>query len=558
MRTIRNFIENEAFSVQAIAGTHVVLLGFDADEQATNELLGFAIERIDHIKNERYWLKGFKTFEEVEPFPQPGSMKSTLEFPVQTFLWADYTVKPNYDYSYNIHPMYGRPKNLRKKEGITIRIQTENITTGIHGIFFNRGVIGSQAYTRKFGIRNPNDIPNKKAFQWLSRGLEKAILDFISKGTNNNYGLRAAVYEFSHDSVLKAFDDAGKRGVDVKIIYDSKKRGPSKKTLEAIQKTGVNLNLIPRRTGSYIAHNKFIILLRNNQPLEVWTGSTNFTKSGIFGHSNVGHTIRDQNIAKKYLGYWKELATDPTAKKLREWNNKETPIPGDLLPPNSITPIFSPRKTYNALDWYVKLMDKANNSIFLTAAFGINAKLATNLSQDKPYLRYLLLERSGDNIQAISSDKDVQIAIGAKFVGDPLNKWLLKENPNMLSRHVKYIHTKYMLIDPLSDDPTVITGSANFSFASTKKNDENMLVIRGNNTVADIYLGEFMRLFNHFYVRYIAKKQRENLEEKKKHYVYLVPNDSWCKNYFKDNTVRKKKRELFSGKKRVVTHVPIQ
>ena len=54
-----------------------------------------------------------------------------------------------------------------------------------------------------------------------------------------------------------------------------------------------------------------------------------------------------------------------------------------------------------------------------------------------------------------------------------------------------------MLIDPLNNDPTVVAGSANFSVASTIDNDENMIVIRGNKRVADIYLGEFMRLFSH-------------------------------------------------------------
>jgi phosphatidylserine/phosphatidylglycerophosphate/cardiolipin synthase-like enzyme len=65
------------------------------------------------------------------------------------------------------------------------------------------------------------------------------------------------------------------------------------------------------------------------------------------------------------------------------------------------------------------------------------------------------------------------------------------------NKHVRYIHTKYMLIDPLSDDPIVITGSANFLKASTTGNDENMLIIRGDTAVADIYLTEFMRLFTH-------------------------------------------------------------
>lgn len=55
-----------------------------------------------------------------------------------------------------------------------------------------------------------------------------------------------------------------------------------------------------------------------------------------------------------------------------------------------------------------------------------------------------------------------------------------------------------MLVDPLSDNPIVIAGSANFSDASTIQNDENMVIIRQNKRVADIYFGEFMRLFSHF------------------------------------------------------------
>jgi hypothetical protein len=36
-----------------------------------------------------------------------------------------------------------------------------------------------------------------------------------------------------------------------------------------------------------------------------------------------------------------------------------------------------------------------------------------------------------------------------------------------------------------------------------------MLVIRDNKRVADIYFGEFMRIFDHLYSRYIVKKMKE-------------------------------------------------
>jgi phosphatidylserine/phosphatidylglycerophosphate/cardiolipin synthase-like enzyme len=73
----------------------------------------------------------------------------------------------------------------------------------------------------------------------------------------------------------------------------------------------------------------------------------------------------------------------------------------------------------------------------------------------------------------------------------------------------RYIHDKFILVDPLGDDPIVVTGTANFSRASQVANDENMLVIRGNERVADIYFGEFMRVFDHLYSRYVVQKISE-------------------------------------------------
>ena len=55
----------------------------------------------------------------------------------------------------------------------------------------------------------------------------------------------------------------------------------------------------------------------------------------------------------------------------------------------------------------------------------------------------------------------------------------------------------------------VATGTANFSRPSQYANDENMVVIRGSQRVADIYFGEFMRIFDHLYSRYIVGKMKK-------------------------------------------------
>src|SRR5207249_4870576 len=66
-----------------------------------------------------------------------------------------------------------------------------------------------------------------------------------------------------------------------------------------------------------------------------------------------------------------------------------------------------------------------------------------------------------------------------------------------------YVHTKYMLIDPLSSSPILVTGSANFSKNSSVNNDENQLVIYHQPEVVDVYLTEFMRMYEHYRFRYL-------------------------------------------------------
>jgi hypothetical protein len=67
-----------------------------------------------------------------------------------------------------------------------------------------------------------------------------------------------------------------------------------------------------------------------------------------------------------------------------------------------------------------------------------------------------------------------------------------------------------------------------------------MLVIRGDTRVADIYLGEFMRLFNHFYFRTSVANRpspRRNLS----------PDDAWTRAYYAPGSFKSRERLLFSG-----------
>jgi len=89
-------------------------------------------------------------------------------------------------------------------------------------------------------------------------------------------------------------------------------------------------------------------------------------------------------------------------------------------------------------------------------------------------------------------------------------------------------------------------GSANFSEAATDKNDENMIIINGNRRVADIYFTEFLRIFNHYYFRWIINKMLEAGTLDADNPTFLKPNDSWTKQY-KAGKFKRNRVEIFAN-----------
>ncbi len=121
-----------------------------------------------------------------------------------------------------------------------------------------------------------------------------------------------------------------------------------------------------------------------------------------------------------------------------------------------------------------------------------------------------------------------------------------------VGKHVYWIHTKYMIVDPLGKEPIVVTGSANFSKASSDTNDENMLIIKGDKRIADIYFGEYLRLYSHYAFREavkwaLQKKKAGKPSDWKPQ--FLAVNDGWMNDYFSQNdtSARRIRREYFSG-----------
>jgi hypothetical protein len=529
---MRQLVNGVTLAVRAIGGLHVVTIAWDfAEGQDAKKagLLGFAIERSELAHGqviERYFLRGIKRFKSKDEGLAPGTPMPTSEHPIQSFQWGDYTAKPDKTYRYRVVPVYGQPKLLELDDAsaTTVEITTEaeqghagDDGQASHDIYFNRGAAGSQAYARKFGKTKPDETkPDSEQMVWLSRGLCEALIGFIRRAAGEdaaNYKLRAMLYEFRYLPVGKAFSAARKAGADVAIRYEAQSYEDENEAM--IAAAGIKGICKPQKSRAGIRHNKFIVLIHKDNPVAVWTGSTNISAGGIFGHSNVGHVIWDKGLAQQYLDYWERLADPDVTRAPLVTENlvvEPTPKPKSAPPADRMLRLFSPRddkETVETLHWYADLMASAKRILCMTFAFNLDDFFRDVLVQAGETLRYAVFDKNlkKDVEDQIDQVRNTVIASGAKLAKGDLENFIGENLTGFNSNY--YIHDKFMLVDPLGDDPVVVTGTANFSRPSQFANDENMVVIRGNTRVADIYFGEFMRIFDHLYSRYIVGKMKK-------------------------------------------------
>ena len=567
---MRKRVSKKGLTVNAVAGSYVVVLGLDISNAKRKGLRGFAIKRTDKTGDESYWMSGTKTFRSVEPHPAPGGQYSSLVHPFQSFQWSDYSAKPGYSYTYEVVALYGPVDALERRISVEVSVKTEPIEGAEHTIHFNRGSVATQEYARRFQNLPPEPLEpggpsaGPAAFDWLSRGLYEGIIAFIQRAKGPGWGLKGCFYEFQWAGVLDELKKAKGRGVAVTIVYDDiASGGPHTENEKAIDKAHIRTLTKPRKAGT-LMHNKFLVLTKNEAPVAVLFGSTNLTKNGIYGHANCTHVVENAAIAAKYLDFHRKLHTDPVTTKgntYKQWTIDQTPAPAtDFV--DGMAPVFSPRATIDALTWYGDLAASAKGALFMTFAFGMNDVFRKVYGLPDDVLRVGLMEKewNGANkeaqiaaIRKLQALPNVIIAIGNHIPLNGFDQWLGEIDHIANNVNVQWVHLKFMLVDPLSDHPIVVTGSANFSEPSTRTNDENMLVIKDDTRVADIYLGEYMRLYSHYAFReavaiFLQKNPGANPQDMTQN--FLIENGDWTADYFdpNDRKARRTRRLYFAGK----------
>ncbi|MEW6402458.1 MAG: phospholipase D-like domain-containing protein [Chloroflexota bacterium] len=560
---MRTLAKDNDVTVKAYAGTTGVLLAMNIEIPKRQGLLGFAIRRLRVSKNRRDWLAGGLHFPGIEH--KPGEFASSNVAPIQKFRWSDYTVYPDEDYEYTVHPVYGAPEKPEVTPGATARVRTESLTQGEHRVIFNRAAAASQAFSRRFeGFIQEYEAARKTklppppmpsaALSWLTRGLLDQILNFIGRAADANWALDIAIYEYELSAIIQAVQAARERGAMVRIVFHAKPDD---------EQTHVNLEnlrdfpeLFRRaRVTHKICHHKFMVLSQKQggtfEPQAVLCGSTNFTENGVYRQANVVHILESADTACQYAALFEVLFRGDTVGATRKFINKVNLL-GDA---GAVFAGFSPRTGLLDLKHFIEIVNSARRDVLFCTAFDLYDPLQQALlgQPHDPILRYGM-QNTRSRITGVHADRSADFAAAAMLSGG-LEGWLKESTVGQRGNIL--IHTKIVIVDFTSDSPTVISGSHNLSKPASDSNDENYLILRGVPNVADTYGCELMRLYDHYRFRFKLaedkKKQAEagtpqpGTEAGQPKPLALCPDDTWTDDYFGMDTLKTFDRLRFAG-----------
>ena len=284
--------------------------------------------------------------------------------------------------------------------------------------------------------------------------------------------LDICVYNASDATIATAINDAYNRGVAVRYIADDDVVNSMLSSLNS------NIPIVYRDpVTAGIMHNKFIIVDANStNNAWVMSGSTNWTNpNNLFNDYNNLIFIQDEAIAKVYTLEFEEM-----------WGGTFGTHKTDNTPHKFIVGGKDVEVYFSPSDQTTSKILGVINDVDYTLEFGLLGFTRNDLGQ-----AVIDVHNSfGTNVRGIIEDVNTT---GSEFAT------LIAAGVNVKSHTgITYaFHHKYAIADAdiIASDPTVLTGSHNWSNNAENNSDENTIIIH-DHTIANIYLQEFTERFN--------------------------------------------------------------
>ena len=285
--------------------------------------------------------------------------------------------------------------------------------------------------------------------------------------------LDICVYNASDATIATAINDAFNRGVQVRYIADDDVTNSMLNSLDP------SIPIVTRDPSpSGIMHNKFIIIDVNSVNNSwVMGGSTNWTNpSNLFNDYNNLVFIQDQSLARAYTLEFEEMWSGTFG----HYKEDNTP---HVFNVNGIE-----------IELYFSPSDQTTTKII-------------NFINDVDYtLEFGLLSFTKNDIGDATVDKNSEFGVNIRGIieqqnvnGSEYDKLLT--NGVAVRSHTgvtHQFHHKYAIADAniLGSNPSVLTGSHNWSANAENNSDENTLIIH-DATIANIYTVSYTHLRAH-------------------------------------------------------------
>lgn len=557
-------------------GDHTCLVWLPTDGKPISDCRGFAIKRIS--KGQDTYLHGSVGFSDTDKL-DPANPCS---FPVQRYLWWDYSVKPGDTVQYSVIPVVGpNPSKLsldtKNASPVTQPMTITGQRTPHLSAYFNKGIVAARWVSEalkntptKATIIPLVQKPGTPIRNALSGLLRPEILGLLAATLKSKGRIYAALYELNDLELIPALEALGKNCN--LILANGAFKPPTNDenaSVRAALKTKVTV--IDRLvTGSHFAHNKFVVFCDSTgKPQQVLTGSTNWTSSGLCTQANNGLIIDDAGVAQDFLDAWNRLKDagagyppaliqgNSTAKTYQVDGCKVTPwfaatsAAQDLVYARKLIDaaqdgvlflFFNPGKfqqdptkwtlLQNILERHNPADANYNSSLYMRGVVNQNidgltpgvapvagAKQSSPL-HDPTSPAPVTLIRGGGDAQPIPLGQSVMVPRNIK---SQFHTW----EQELLGASMVNIHSKVIVIDPFGQHPVLMTGSHNLGYKASTVNDDNLVIIEGNGPLAAAYAINIIAIYQNYRWNSYVEAHRQD----PKVWHVLVDNDSWQASY---------------------------
>lgn len=493
--------------------------------------------------------------------PKSGDHKPSDVWPFQRFNWTDHAVDVGNNVRYRVTAIVrdasGKLVPDISSDWTPWLTLTADVGDGI-SCYFNRGLVLSQFVARY--LRDKKISPAKlkanlkksvdPAFRSFLQGdLGARLLKLLADARKSKSDVHAALYELDDEILEDAIISVGER-FNLVLANGSNKSGDGNADArQNLRDHGVDpIDRLLKSKG--LGHNKFLVVSDKSDPQAVWTGSTNWSTTGLCTQINNALLIADPDVAQAFRHQWDNLR-DASPPVLDPANFPDTLMQGNDKPhpfkigSAEVTVWFTRTSDGRDMEALRDLIKGARSSIlflmFTPGPTGLHTLAGQRANEKNMYVRGIVStlgqtkadqEKNVLDVQIVSSDHDFKpdhyTVVQPQGEGGSIGPWIAEVTRSDFLTQVGHaiVHSKILVIDGLSDDPILVTGSHNFSKSASENNDENLVIVRGHKQLARAYSAHVMSVYQHYrYRSYI----REMLAQGKTPWSYLDDNDQWLK-----------------------------